>query len=168
MFIFKKVFIVLALASSFATTSSASAVFQLNPTDVTAAPETDVSFSGVLTNTGGSDLFLNGDVSILPFAGLILDDSAFFSNAPLFLSPGGSYSGPFFDVLISDVTPGPYAGSFTIQGGDDGNSFDDLASQDFRISVPAVPEPRYEAALLAGLLVLFSRKFRSPWLCAPL
>jgi hypothetical protein len=114
--------------------------FQLTP----AAAE----FTGTLMNPGTSDVYLNGDVSSLPYPDLMVDGSPFFTFSPLFLPGGGTYTGPFFDV---DVSPSAasmtYDGTFTIQGGADANSFDNLAEQDFtvvvgsEVPVSEVPEP---------------------------
>ena len=52
---------------------------------------------------------------------LTVDDSGLFSF-PLFLSPGGSYTGVLFTVDVPNATAlGPYFGYFQILGGSDAN-----------------------------------------------
>jgi len=123
----------------------ADAILDLTPATLSTAPGGTVQFSGTLTNTGADDLFLNGDVIILSYPDLTVDDSPFFINSPPFLLPGGSYVGPFLDVTADATTiPGSYSGSYTIQGGADSNTFDNIAEQDFTVEVSSsvvVPEP---------------------------
>lgn len=155
--------------------ASADIIFSLTPATLPAASGGTASFTGTLQNTGSSDVFLNGDLSVLPsFPLLTLDDSPFFNNAPIFLDPAGdpsggdTYSGPFFNILVDPSTPtGPYTGSFTVQGGGDSNTFDDLATQNFEVDVSpgptGIPEPRTLITLtvgLAGLAVRLRRKCR--------
>ena len=118
-------------------------IFNLTPSALTTSPGGTVEFTGNLTNTGSTVVFLNGDAAgALPLI-LTLNDSPFFADAPLFLAAnGGSYSGPFFDVTVDPAAlPSIYGGSFTIQGGADSSTFDNLATQDFQVTVTATPEP---------------------------
>jgi len=163
--------------------ASADVIFNLTPATLPAAPGGMASFTGTLQNTGSSDVFLNGDLSVLPsFPLLTIDDSPFFNNAPLFLDPAGdpsggdSYSGPFFNIVVDPSTPtGPYTGSFTVQGGGDSNTFDNLSMQTFEVDVGSAspsnpspgptgtPEPGTLITLtggLAGLAVRLRRKCR--------
>ena len=81
-----------------------------------------VEFSGSLSNPGATDIFLNGDEISLNQS-LFVDDSPFFTFAPLFLSPGQTYTGPFFNVFAGlNATPGLYSGSFSVDGGADANA----------------------------------------------
>lgn len=137
----------------------AGVIFNLTPTTLSTVPGGTIEFIGTLTNSGAADVFLNGDVSILPNTLLTLDDSPFFINSPLFLMPSQSYVGPFFDVAAdAGALSGIYSGSFTIQGGADSNTFDNLASQSFTVNViSSVPEPNYSmlsAFALAMIVVL--------------
>lgn len=132
--------------------------FALTPA-VLSAPAgqgTTLEFTGTLSNPTIGDVFLNGDFSVLDPI-LTLDDSPFFTFSPLFLPAGGTYTGPFFDVLVDpSVLPGNYSGSFTIQGGADAMAFDDLATQDFTVHVAAtaVPEPGFPTVVLVASLIL--------------
>jgi len=118
-----------------------------------------LTFIGTITNPGASDVFLNGTLSLIP-VGLHVDDDPFFLNTPLFLAPGGSFMGELFDVdIAADTAPGTYPGSLAILGGADGNSFDNLASVVFSVTVggvSTVPEPNaillFATALLIGLI----------------
>ena len=132
----------------------ASLIFDLTSAAVSGTSGDNVSFEGTLTNTGSADLFLNGDVSFLPYAELMVDDSPFFTNVPAFLAPGDSYAGPLWNVIISpQASPGMYFGSFTVQGGSDVNTFNDLGTQDFEVVVPAtIPEPACVILFGTGLL----------------
>ena len=123
---------------------------------------TTLEFSGTLSNPTSADVFLNGDLSFLDQS-LTLDDSPFFNFAPLSLAAGGEYSGPFFDVVVSPATPsGTYAGTFTIQGGADGNTFDNLATANFTVDVTgaSVPESHLDAILLLAFVILAASRRR--------
>lgn len=112
--------------------SRADVIFQLNWSTLTGQPGSTISFNGTLSNETLSDVYLNGDVSNLPSTDLTLDDSSFFINAPLFLAPQQSYTGPFFSVSVDPSTPaGLYDGFFAIYGGADSAAFDELATQEF-------------------------------------
>jgi hypothetical protein len=139
----------------------AGVILDFTPATQSLIPSDTVEFSGTLTNTGVANVFLNGDVSILAYTGLSLDDSPFFINAPLFLVPGQSYVGPFFDVTAAaSALSGSYSGSYTIQGGSDANTFDDLASQDFTLNVGSgVPEPNYCMPCALTLTVIVALPF---------
>ncbi len=121
-----------------------------------AGTSTTLEFAGTLTNPTSAVVFLNGDGSFLDQS-MTLDDSPFLTLAPLSLAAGGTYSGPFFDVMVFPTTlSGTYAGTFTIQGGADENAFDNLATANFTVNVTGatVPEPQSSALLLVALAVL--------------
>ena len=100
-----------------------------------------VAFHGTLMNTGTANVFLNGVVSFISSSDLPVDNEPFFVNAPLFLPPGGSFTGHLFNVAIEpQAAVGTLPGSFTIQGGTDADAFDTLASATFSVSV-SVPTP---------------------------
>src|SRR5215213_7553850 len=97
-----------------------------------------VEFSGTLTNTAATDVFLNGAVGAISSSDLTVDNQPFFLNAPLFLPPGGSFTGNLFNVDIGlQAALNTFQGSFTIQGGADANAFDTLASEPFSVTVTA-------------------------------
>jgi hypothetical protein len=121
-----------------------------------AGKSTTLEVTGTLSNPGTAVQFLNGDVSFLD-PSLTLDDSPFFTFAPLSLSGDGVYSGPFFDVVVSPATPfGSYPATFTIQGGANNNAFDNLATADFTVHVSGtvVPEPSSFGLLLLAFPIL--------------
>src|ERR1017187_7353546 len=132
--------------------------FNLTPATLTSAPGGTVEFTGTLNNPGTTDVFLNGDVNSLPYTKLTVDDSPFFIFSQLFLMPGQTYTGPFFDVTVdAAAVPGSYSGSFTIQGGADANAFDSVASENFTVTVSKVNAPVPEpvgVVLLASCILL--------------
>lgn len=161
---------IFALAVSVAIVSAAraDAVLNLTPSTVNTIAGGMVEFDGTLTNAGSSDLYLNGDVVILEYTKLAVDDSLFFADSPLFLSPGSSYSGAFFDVTAdADTLSGSYTGSYTVQGGLDSNAFDDIAVVDFTVDVDSnivTPEPNPLLLLVSGLIILARMRL----ICEPL
>ncbi|MGA3068987.1 MAG: PEP-CTERM sorting domain-containing protein [Terracidiphilus sp.] len=146
----------LAIAAASAGAARADAILDLTPSTLDTVAGGTVEFAGTLTNTGDADLYLNGDVVILPYPDLTVDDSPFFNNSPLFLSPGDAYTGPFIDVSVDGATPlGSYSGSYTIQGGSDSETFDNIAAEDFTVDVGSpVPEPNTTLLLASGLATL--------------
>jgi hypothetical protein len=117
--------------------------------------------------TNGGTVFLNGD-SFDAFSPLILDDSGFFTDFPLSLDPGDSFSGTLFSIALpSNLAAGLYTGSFAILGGADSDALDTLGSVDFQVNVAptasTVPEPEsmmLMAAGLPGVALLVQRKCR--------
>ena len=137
-------------------TAHAQLLFSLNPAGQTGMPGTTLTFNATLINAGASVVFLNGASTIVPGAGLFLDPNPFFNNFPLSLASGESFTKDIFSVSLDPaVLPGDYTGSFTIIGGSDSSALDDLATQNFLVSVQAnhtmVPG---RAPLLASLQCL--------------
>lgn len=133
--------------------------FTLMPSDQTGAPGSTLHFTGTLSNTTGTAIFLNGDSNTLNAPGLTLDDSPFLS-APTSLAPvgqpGSTYTGGFFDILIApSAMSGVFSGSFTILGGADGSANDAQASQTFSVTVGTPsPVPEASTTVSLGLLLL--------------
>jgi hypothetical protein len=144
----------------------------LTPDVQTGAPGSLLTFSGSLTNTGASALFLNGLNLQLnaPGGSVTLDDLAFFINVPPQLA-GGQMTNTvtlFTVTLGSGILPGTYDGSITILGGLTGADFDELTTQFFQVTVqPAaapVPEPATMLLLgtgLAGVVASTRRRRRT-------
>jgi hypothetical protein len=109
-------------------------------------------FDGTLTNTGDATVYLNGDTYFgdLPYAAF--DDSPFYNNAPLYLDSGDT-SGviELFTITAPPYGSGAntYAGTYEILGGDDSESSDVLATENFDINV--TPEPSGLVLLLSGM-----------------
>ena len=102
--------------------------------------------------SNGADVFLNGDSFNVPLP-LTLDDTDFYSNAPLLLAPGHSSVFDIFTVSVPQGTvAGDYAGSFTILGGATGTSSDTLGTVDFVTAV--TPEPPSVLLFVTGILGL--------------
>src|ERR1700692_3140296 len=146
----------LAIAAWSVQLARANVTLDLTPSTLSTFPGGSIEFIGTLTNTGTTNVFLNGDVSILPYTSLTLDDSPFFINSPSFLLPGETYVGPFFDVLANTTAlSGSCSGSFTTQGGADSNTFDNLAAQKFTVNVVSiVAEPNFSTLLGIALTVI--------------
>jgi len=143
----------------------ADVIFNLDNPIQTSLPGGTVTFTGTLFNNDTVDVFLNGASADLPYAELSVDFTDFFTLVPLSLSAGGSYSGPILDVDVTNAAvPGDYFGSFTIQGGADGAAIDDLATENFQVTVAeavtTVPEPSTVILLASALLglVLFQQR----------
>jgi len=155
-----RLILILIYFAAFASAARADAMLTFTSPTLTTAPGGTVEFDGTLTNTGEVEIYLNSDSFILMYPGLSVDDSPFLFDSPLFLLPGDSYSGPFIDVTAdAGMSPGSYEGMFTIQGGPDPDSFDDLASEDFTLEVEstsATPEPSSILLFGAGLAMLVS------------
>jgi hypothetical protein len=118
-------------------------------------PGQTLTFSGTLTNSGTSEIFLNGDNFSLGGTGLTLDDTPFVDGAPFSLAANESFSGSLFTVAIDSSAPFPQsgAGTFSIVGGVDDTAQDILASAPFQIGVTA-PEPGALGLSMAGVAVL--------------
>lgn len=154
--------LIIGMASAGA--AHADAILTFTPSSLTIAPGGTVEFVGTLTNTGTADLYLNGDGIIFFYPDLTYDDSPFFADSPLFLSPGDSYIGPFIDVSADlATTSGIYNGTYIVQGGADSSTFDDIASEDFTVDVGSTsttPEPNPFLFLATGMTILaFVRYF---------
>jgi PEP-CTERM motif len=124
-------------------------------TPLTTPAGTDVTFTATVTNPGAATEFLNGDSFT---SALVVNDTPFFLNFPLFLLPAGSVHAPIFIVQVPSTTlPGLYAGVFDIVGGADPFAFDVIGSQSFAVNVTAaptatVPEPATLTLVALGSL----------------
>ena len=127
----------------FAANGEAQIVLDLMPIEQEAALGQAVTYSAAISNTGTVEIFLNGDALNLTGAGLHVDDSAFIANAPASLLPNETWAGDVFSVQVDpDTFPSIYVGTLTLLGGTDVFSQDELASQNFQLTVEAaVPEP---------------------------
>jgi hypothetical protein len=116
-----------------------------------AQPGQQVTFSGTLTNTGTTTVFLNGDSVTFP---LPVDDTPFFLQTPPALGAGASATASILDVLVPGGTPpGLYTGSFSVVGGDSAASLDVLTTNAFAVQV--VPEPATSGLIAVGVTGLF-------------
>ena len=155
-----------SLAALLASASRADTInFSLTQPSQTASAGDTLTFDGTLANPTSATIFLNGDnVTIQPGNPLTFDDTAFFNItvAPGLLAAMGNTGdslGPtelFTVTILPTAVPGIYGGNlFAIQGGATSSSFDELASQEFSVTVlpfsPATPEPGTLILLGTGL-----------------
>jgi hypothetical protein len=100
--------------------------------------------------SNGAALFLNGD-SFNVTAPVTLNDSDFFSNFPLSLAPGTSFTGDLFVLTAPPNSPfGTFLGTFTLLGGANGNASGTLGTVNFSLTTIA-PEPSSIVLLLTGM-----------------
>ena len=161
-----RLFAVLAFIVTAREQARADLILVLSPATQIGNPGGLFHFGGSLTNTGGTVVFLNG--TVLSGSGVFqLNDTPFFANAPVSLTPGGMYTGPFFDIVVSlGTVPGTYGGSFAVLGGSTPSSLDVQGSQPFSVQVVATsitPEPSALVLLLSGLppLLFVARRISS-------
>lgn len=115
----------------------------------------DATIAAPLTNSGLE--YLNGDFSNISPALPGFDDTTFFSDFPLFLAPGDSFSGLFFTLQVPAGAAGTtYLGSIGLLGGATGDTYDVIGSQNFSVAVTsavvaAVPEAASWAVMMTGL-----------------
>lgn len=142
--------------------AQADLVFTL-PTDplrINAATGGTATFSATLTNNNPYPLYLNSDnYSIQNPA--ILDDTLFQNYfAPLsgpqhvLAANGGTLTIDLFQVSLAAGTfPDVYSGIFTLQGGANSLSDDNLATQQFAVEAATVSDvPETESAVVMALL----------------
>jgi hypothetical protein len=110
-----------------------------------------LTFDATVTNNADQTVFLNGDSTSVD-SPLVLDDSPFDNNFPLFLGAGDSFTGELFAVDIpAEAAAALYEGAFAITGGFDDSAQDTVGSADFNVSV-VTPEPSSYLLLITGLV----------------
>ena len=132
--------------------------FGLSPSTQAGRPGDEVIFTGALTNSGGTDFFLN-DV-VFSFNGpavtnLAGGSNAFFGNVPGILSASETYTGAVLTVVIGQATPpGDYSGSVTLLGGGDIFATNELATAAFQVTVLPGATPTLRIEESAGVFTL--------------
>lgn len=145
--------------------------FTLNfvPATQTVLPGFSTTFSGTITNTTATALYINGD-NVDPLGpGLSTDDTPFyntFGGNPVLLGAGQTYSlTDLFTVTDTAAAIGTYQGQYTVYGGLDPTASNRSGFQTFSVIVPlaAVPEASTSlsfAVLLAGGAAVWAAKRR--------
>ena len=127
------------------------------PSTQTVAPAGTVTFSGTITNTSNTTVFVNGDSFTGLNSLLSFDDTAFVNATPFSLAPGTKYpvsgSANLFDITLdSTATMGnSYSGIFNILGGANQSAQDIQGNAAFTVTAAAVPET--STTLSFGLLL---------------
>ncbi len=162
--------IALVLVAFCVGSAQASLLFTLDPAVLPGMPGDTLTFSGTLSNTFDYELFLNGNS--LTFSGSDTDFvvSGLLGSVPLSLMPAGdssggdTYTGSVFDVqILSSAASGSYAGSYSMLGGADDQTQDELAASNFQVNVTAVPEPSSIIVVVGGLGSLLAFRRRGEW-----
>jgi len=114
--------------------------FVLTPAGQIGTATNEMFFTGSLTNTGSTNLYLNDIRSVLyppELTALVADTNAFFANVPGILLPGETYTDAVFGINLAAVAvPGVYYGAVTILGGANIFATSSIASASFQISLP--------------------------------
>ncbi len=140
--------------SSVAARADAVTLTLTNPTQDVLYSGGTLMFEATVTNSGGAEVFLNGDS--FSVAGLLnLDDTDFLFNFPLSLAAGESFTGNLFTLTVpSSAMNSQFDGFFSIVGGADGGVQDVLATVNFTVNT--IPEPAsvflVAAAMVAGMV----------------
>jgi hypothetical protein len=154
-----------------------SIVFTINNPTQSVAPGGTVTFTATVSapNTNGGTIYLNADSvntsSPVDPGDIYVDDTDFLNNFfPLSFDPGDSITADLFTVTLPLDAPDGYyySGTFTLQGGVDFFTADNLGTQNFSVAtlVSAIPEPPANLLCLTGfagvgLLVFKSRKYKT-------
>jgi hypothetical protein len=114
--------------------------FVLTPAVQLGTATNEIAFTGALTNTGSSNLYLNDIQCVLLSSAsnaLRADTNAFFANVPGILLSGETYADVVFGVTLGAVAPpGVYNGTITLFGGSNIFASSNLASVSFQLSLP--------------------------------
>jgi hypothetical protein len=131
--------------------------FSINNSPQTGTPGTTLIFDATISAplSNGAAIFLNGLGTTTPgFDTSPIDATDFFTNFPLFLSPGDSTTDALFTIMLAgNIAPGKYFGTAGILGGANDLAFDTLGIANFEIDVPGtspVPEPGTWVLLITG------------------
>ncbi len=139
-----------------ASKSNAQLLITFEPSLLSGQPGDEVIFSGTITNTSGSAVFLNNEDQTWspasqgdPFTD---DPGVFFGNVPGILNPGEFYTGAIFGLIISPgYNAGIYTGTSRILGGSDEFGTSVVGSKSFSVFV--VPEPSTYVMIASGAVV---------------
>lgn len=119
-----------------------------------------IFYDATFVNTGVSTLFLNSisfDFSGIPLDTLTADDAPFFTNFPLSLNAGDTFTGTLFGInILPTAAPGSYSPTVLISGGATSVELSPLGgpgkeSVPFTVNATAVAAPEPGALVLLAL-----------------
>ena len=153
-------FVILGLGA----VSARAGIVALDLDTQTGSPGETLVFTGVLSNSDVTTIYLNS--AQLNLAGDAFSTDfidPFNDNVPYSLDPGQSTSSiELFGILVSDPFTDPqgtYGGTYTLLGGIDSSAQDILGSASFSVTVNA-PEPSVLGVMTAGLAGLMALHWR--------
>jgi opacity protein-like surface antigen len=124
----------------------------VKPTEYVPATGGTLTYEATVSapSSNSASIFLNGD-SFNVTAPVTLKDDDFFSDFPLSLTPGMSFTGDLFTLTVPSGLPigSTYLGSFTLLGGPNDASNSVLGTVNF--AVATTPEPSSIMLLLTGI-----------------
>jgi PEP-CTERM motif len=142
----------IAVALMMPSIAQAQLTLSITPTPIIVAPGQTITFSALLTNTGGVSLDLTNSFGTFVGPGLngiTWDDTTFLNNLPLALASGGTYQENLIATVIGSADPGLYVGEYTVEGTDAMNvTYSGVGQVNATVSA-AIPEP--STLLLCGM-----------------
>lgn len=159
-----------ALALTLGSACYAQVIVTFTPSTLVGHAGDTLTLSGILRNTSGAEVFLNGDMPTLnTIQDFTLDDTPFFLAAPTSLGAAGSamtpdtFTGSLLTIMAGSTVPnGIYNGTLNYTGG--ATAFDNNIIGGNTFQVKIVPEPgtiaMFGAISTLGLGFAFRNRLR--------